>query len=485
MKNLDIINDEITQLFLKNDHFFISEKKIVKLKDIIYFYVESTVVFAYLENGSIYEINEKINGLNKLLKGIFIRTHREFLVSVDRIQGISRRYPADSKEVLEESKEPDKVFDECELHIDGINRTIPVTRTYSARIKRLLNIKEFAHLIPDNGEDKKFRELEIINFGWRELKVLDINDLESVKNFIEKYDIKKFDRKTMIKYFRQVGIKEIDKRKVIKNIIFQLYTWIKKGIEPISDGNIRSLWYRIKAVLAYHSDVLAPGDVDIFYDVLTEMIEEHNLFKYKDFGFMDMNEAYRGIGSRRPQIILASEKIGHYAFIRRMADKTGCSFICLKGEPAHISLEYFSDDLMEVTGNVKKSVFVISDIDPAGFSIENNLIKGLKRHNHRIEKVISLVTLETFEDDEVGYIRYPVVRYEKKDNEIIPIPPASSGRITKAREWYYEFINDDRLFSKKIIDNRIIITIWGIESDAADRRKIEDKFYSFFELSVW
>jgi len=76
------------------------------------------------------------------------------------------------------------------------------------------------------------------------------------------------------------------------------------------------------------------------------------------------------------------------------------------------------------------------------------------------------------------------VRYEKKDNEIIPIPPASSGRITKAREWYYEFINDDRLFSRKIIDNRIIITIWGIESDAADRRKIEDKFYSFFDLGV-
>ena len=249
-------------------------------------------------------------------------------------------------------------------------------------------------------------------------------------------------------------------------------------------GNIRSLWNRIKSVLAYHSNVLEPGDVDIFYDVLTEMIETNNLFKYKDFGFMDMNEAYRGIGSRRAEVVLASEKIGHYAFIRKMAEKVGCSFICLKGEPAHISLEYFSDDLMEEVGNIKKSVFVISDIDPAGFSIENNLVEGLERHGHEIEKVVSLVNLETFEDEEIGYIRYPVVRFEKKGNEIIPIPPASIGQVTKGRDWYYKFINDDRLFSMKIIDKRKIYTIWGIESDAADRRKIEEKFYSFVGFSV-
>ena len=482
MKNFEIINEEINRLFLRNNHFFVSKKQIIYLKDIIYFYVKSSVVLAKTIDDS-YKINGKLNELEKLLQGIFIRTHRNFLVSIDKINGISRRYPADSEEA--QKKEKEKIVEECKLHIEGIKRTIPVTRTYSENIKELFKIKSFQHLVPDNKEDKKFRDLGIIRFGWRELRKLDVNNSEIVKSFIEKWDIKKFNRETMIKHFRQVGIKEIDKRKVIKNIIFQLYTWIKKGIEPQSDGNIRSLWYRIKAVLAYHSNVLEPGDVDIFYDVLTEMIETNNLFKYKDFGFMDMNEAYRGIGSRRPQIILASEKIGHYAFIRKMADKTGCSFICLKGEPAHISLEYFSDDLMEEVGNIKKSVFVISDIDPAGFSIENNLVEGLERHGHEIKKVVPLVTLEIFEDDEIGYIRYPVVRFEKKNNEIIPIPPASIGQITKARDWYYKFINDDRLFSMKIIDKRKIYTIWGIESDAADRRKIEEKFYSFFELSVW
>jgi hypothetical protein len=36
--------------------------------------------------------------------------------------------------------------------------------------------------------------------------------------------------------------------------------------------------------------------VDIYYSALQEMIEEQKLFWYKDFGFMDMSEPYRGIG---------------------------------------------------------------------------------------------------------------------------------------------------------------------------------------------
>ena len=485
MKNIDKINDEIYRLFLVNDYFFISQKKIVKLKNIIYFWNESSIVYACLEDGRTFVIDEKINKLEKLLKKIFIRTHRNFLVAINRIIGLSRRFPTTDETLLKEMKISDKNLKECELYIEGVKRRIPVTRTYSKRIKNVLNINNFGHLVPDNKEDKRFRELGIIRFGWRELRKIDVNNSEAVKEFIDKWDIKKFSRERMIKYFRQVGISEIDKRKVIKNIIYQLYEWIKKGIEPLSDGNIRSLWYRIKSVLSYHSNVLEPGDVDIFYDVLTGMIEDESLFKYKDFGFMDMNESYRGIGEVKPEVVLASEKIGHYAFIRKMAKRIGCSFICLKGEPAHISLEYFSDDLMEVTQGIKKSVFVISDIDPAGFSIQNNLVEGLQKHGHEIKMVVPLVTVDTFSDEEIGYVRYPVVRFEKKDGEFIPVPPASSGQITKTREWFYKYINDERLLSSKIIDNRKIYTIWGIESDAADRAKIEKKFNSFFEMSMW
>ena len=374
-----------------------------------------------------------------------------------------------------------KASKECELHLEGMKETVPVTETYRKRVQKVLGITNFDHLIPDSPFDRKFRELGILQFGWRELDRLEVRDQQAVDDFIKKWDIKRFDKVKMMKCFRQVSKPEIDKRKLIKNIIYQLYQFIKKGIEPLSDGNIRSLWYRIKAVLAYHSNALEPGDVDIFYNVLTEMVEDYMLFKYKDFGFMDVNEPYRGIGTTRPEIILASEKIGHFYFIKGVAEEVGASFICMKGEPAHISLEYFSDDLMEHAGNVKKSVYCMSDIDPAGHSIESNLIEGLKKNGHEIKDEVTLVDLSIFEEGQVELIRYPVVKYEKKGNQIIPIEPTSMSQVTKARNWFDNVIQDDRLKTVQVFEDdegkpKTVVTIWGVESDAAERPKIRKRF---------
>jgi hypothetical protein len=280
----------------------------------------------------------------------------------------------------------------------------------------------------------------------------------------------------MLSYFRQFGVNEINKKRVIKNIIYQMFRWIKKGIEPLSDGNIRSLWYRVKAVLAYHSDILEPGDVDIFYNTLQEMVEDDGLFRYKDFGFMDMNEPYRGIGAKSPEIILASEKLGHYLFIKKMATEAGVSFICMKGEPAVISLEYFSDDLMKVCGNKPKTVFCISDIDPAGYSIEGNLVSGLQRNGHQVDRVVKLVDASIFTSEEIAIVRYPVVSYETNGDQVKPVEPATMGQVTKGRAWF-NLIKDDRLFSEKDKgDGWKVSTIWGIESDAADREIIQKRF---------
>jgi len=280
----------------------------------------------------------------------------------------------------------------------------------------------------------------------------------------------------MLSYFRRYGVNEIDKKRVIKNILFQMFRWIRKGIEPPSDGNIRSLWYRIKAILSYHSNVLGPGDVDVYYTTLRVMVEDRNLFRYKDFGFMDMNEPYRGIGTRAPGIILASEKIGHYLFIRKLAAEFGASFICLKGEPAVISMEYFSDDLAAVCGSGPKEIFSISDIDPAGYSIEGNLVEGLRSRGHEIGRVVKLVDPSAFTSEEIAVVRYPVVTFDAKGDQVKPRPPATAGQVTKARAWF-ETVKDERLITEKDKGGGWkTVTIWGIESDAADREIISRRF---------
>jgi len=477
------INARIKNITCLESQLITLSNEIIQVKDIIYLFISSGEACAVLKDDKKVFLTLDIIKLQKELKGAFLRVQRFYLVNIEKINYISRRYPADPDNKIKFINEEDqllkaKIKDECLLHLKGIKEPLVVTETYAEEVKKALRIKSFHNLIPNNIEDKKLKELELIDFGWRELYKLDPNNEAETLIYKKKWDIKQFDKKRMLKYFRQVGINEIDTRHIIKNIIWQLYRWIKKGIESKTEGNIRSLWYEIKAVLSYHSNILNPGDVDIFYNVLTEMIEDHKLFKYKDFGFMDVNEPYRGIGKIRPEIILASEKVGHYYFIKRLAGEIGSSFICLKGEPAHISLEYFSDDLMIATENSKKTVFVISDIDPAGFSIEDNLIQGLKRNGHEIKSVTSLVTLSTFETDEINYIRYPLVSYEKIAGELTPVPPSTPGHLTKVLFWYKKEIQDDRLFSVKNIDGRKIYTIWGIESDAASQMKIRVLFLS-------
>jgi len=465
----------VEKLFLPEKQFVSRDSHVFRARDTVYLTGDGGKAYAVGQNGKWLELVRNINSYETEFKGYFLRVHRSFLVAVERITGIFERYP-ESEEEPTPTVGKGGAADECELTLRGTEARIPVTTTYARAVKKALGVTSLHHLVPEHQDDKTLRLYELIDFGWRELYVLDPKDKAAVEAFKKRWDIKQFTRERMLSYFRQFGVNEINTKRVIKNIIYQMFRWIKKGIEPPSDGNIRSLWYRIKAVLAYHSNILGPGDVDTFYNTLQEMVEEHNLFRYKDFGFMDMNEPYRGIGAKAPEIILASEKLGHYLFIKKLAAEAGVSFICLKGEPAVISLEYFSDDLMKTCGDKPKTVFCISDVDPAGYSIEGNLVSGLQRNGHQVDRVVKLVDASAFTSEEIAIVRYPVVSFETKDAQVKPIEPANMGQVTKGRDWF-NLLKDDRLISEKDKgDGWKAFTIWGIESDAADREIIRKRF---------
>jgi 5S rRNA maturation endonuclease (ribonuclease M5) len=149
----------------------------------------------------------------------------------------------------------------------------------------------------------------------------------------------------------------------------------------------------------------------------------------------------------------------------------------MKGEPSVLSLEYFSDELAEVVKGKDVSVFCITDVDPAGYSIEGNLVKRLEQNGHKVERLVKLVDIDIFSSDEIKILRYPVVSYRKKGGQIKPVKPSSNSQVTKARDWFCE-IDDRRLLSEREGENGWkSVTIWGLESDAADRRKIEERFF--------
>ena len=483
------LSERVERLFLPEKKIEARNGELFRVRDVVYLYASEGGTYASCEGGKTYELGRSLNYYESRYEEI-MRVHRSYLVAVNRVEGIFERYPEEGDEEAP-AGQPARVAgqgsrrvglrerlksDECELALRGTSMRVPVTDTYSKALKKALGVTSLHHLVPEHPNDKVLRQYELIDFGWRELFTLDAADKAAVEAFKKQWDIKQFTRERMLSYFRQYGVNEINKRRVIKNIIYQLYRWIVKGIEPLSDGNIRSMWYRIKAVLAYHSDILGAGDVDIFYNTLQEMVEDRGLFRYKDFGFMDMNEPYRGIGSKLPEVVLASEKLGHYLFIKKLAMEAGVSFICLKGEPAVISIEYFADDLLKACSGKELTVFCISDIDPAGYSIEGNLVSGLQRNGHRIGKVVKLVDTSVFTSEEIGIVRFPVVSYEMKSDQVKPVDPATMGSVTKARAWFDQ-VKDERLISEKDKSGGWkTVTIWGIESDAADREIVRKRF---------
>jgi len=473
----------MSEVLKKTEKLLLVEKSVmakdgsfVPIKDILYLTSKRSEVLANLAGKKPVALPENLNYWERFLKGLFVRTHRQYLVALDRIEGTFERFPDEPEEEKLSRAEIRAKDDECEISLLGTAKRIPVTDAYGPNLKKILGITKFHYLVPENPSDRVLRLYGLIDFGWRELYKLDQNDKAAVESFKSKWDIKLFEKRRMLSYFRLYGANQINTKRVIKNLIYQLWRWIQKGIENPSDGNIRSLWYKIKGVLAQHSNILGANDVNTFYSTLQEMVEKKCLFRYKDFGFMDMNEPYRAIGAKNPEIILASEKLGHYLFIKKLADAQGVSFICLKGEPAVISMEYFSDDLKEKCGGKALTVFSISDIDPAGYSIERNLLRGLGKA-HQISKVVKLVDLSIFTTEEIGFVRFPVVSYEKKGEQLKPIAPATIGQITKCRAWFEGEIKDGRLLSEKDKGGGWkVVTIHGIESDAADREIIKDRF---------
>jgi hypothetical protein len=470
------VSERIERLHRIEKELISLEGEVFRTRDIIFMQADGGQTFALVAGGKKIELPENLNFYEEFYRGYFVRTHRFYLVAFERIEGVFERFPEPEVEFVERRPLRSK-DDECDLSLQGTDIRVPVTETYDNALKARLGIEHFTHYSPENEHDRSLRLYGLIDFGWRELAFLDVENKTAVEKFKNKWDIKQFSRDRMLHYFRYFSFNEIDKKRVIKNVLYQTWRWIKKGIEKPIDGNIRSLWYKIKSVLAYHSDVLESGDVYTFYGALLEMVEDEGLFRYKDFGFMDVNEPYRGLGSERPEVILASEKVGHFLFIRDLARKAGVSFLCMKGEPSVLSLEYFSDELAEVVKGKDVSVFCITDVDPAGYSIEGNLVKRLEQNGHKVERLVKLVDIDIFSSDEIKILRYPVVSYREKGGQIKPVKPSSNSQVTKARDWFCE-IDDRRLLSEREGENGWkSVTVWGLESDAADRRKIEERFF--------
>lgn len=191
---------------------------------------------------------------------------------------------------------------------------------------------------------------------------------------------------------------------------------------------------------------------------------------------MDMNSPFHEIGKKQPEIILAVEKAGLATMARSLALEAGASHICTRGEPAVLTIEYFTDNLKAAIGGKEVTVFVMTDLNPSGVSIRENLISGIEAQGVKVARVVVLLETKDFPDDVLPGSKAKVVRYEVKGSVITPVPPAKMGQVTKALKWF-ESIGDPRLKTEvEYPGGKRIVTIWGIDSDTADREMVRKRF---------
>jgi len=139
-------------------------------------------------------------------------------------------------------------------------------------------------------------------------EILSILKQEGIKDFAK--DIRQMSRKELLEHFSFKKGTKVNVTFLLRNLIWQTYTFIKQGKMSLIDGNIRSFWYQsVKLVLSRLGFKLTGTKyTDLVYDTFVEMVTKFRLFKYADFGFIDERKHARVIGKANGHLILFVEK---------------------------------------------------------------------------------------------------------------------------------------------------------------------------------
>lgn len=163
----------------------------------------------------------------------------------------------------------------------------------------------------------------------------------------------------------------------------------------------------------------------IMIDTFRDLIVNHKLFKYKDFGFISDSEGNYILGNRFPNIILVGEKAGHLKKLKRLQDEYGVTIAVLGGMPSILSTEYLVDELEKSFDIKTKPVHLITlvDYNPSSAIIAATFVNQLKHED--IQNIISishLLTPESFTKQELPHVT----------DQIAVTSPADK---TKLRKW--------------------------------------------------
>lgn len=461
-----------------------NSKVTFQLKDILYIktFKKGYVYFFTARWGSTskYKIKGTLFHFEKLLLNQaphFTKCHKSYLVNTHKVKSIDK---ANNGSFL--------------IKLEGLlnlNDRIPLTHYFASNFSKIYHLNHLNHLEPFNKNAEKLRSFGLKSFGEKEAKKLNLTNLKVKERFRKKYGIHYFNRYRLLTEFHEkTNPDQIDKARVIRNIIYQTFQWIKWGIINKFDGSMRRLWYKyiaptIKKLYPNKKDYTA--EENALYDYFNDFVKL-GIFTYEEFGFLDRYEFYRGIGEENPHIMVFMEKTTIFGFPRRLAEEFSTSFLVTSGQVPWLTAEYMSKELKTSISDLKTPLkfLTLTDLNPGGFSISNNLKKRFQFHGFNDIQIIQVITSNLYSDDLIEKNRVPLLSWKETKKGEKTIRTTFNLRDKRLFQNYYNWffgdnenwqgINDSRLIEKKKYKNYEKVTIYGMELDALELFDIENSF---------
>lgn len=376
------------------------------------------------------------------------------------------------------------------LHFKGISNVATVSRHYAGRVARALDVETLDHISPISTHGQNMRDLNLMDLGATELKSLDTTDKNAVKAYLDKWDIRKYGPRKLKELFGFEDGEGIEKSKLLTNLIWQQWLWIKAGILAPIIGNIKTFWYQnaVKSMLAsvgYDPSTLNPSLVYGAFEKFMVL----KLMTYRDFGFVDNLEHNRGIGEKLPHVMVYAEKEGQHPMISHLSREYGCSRLATNGQVPYITMEYFTRELKQFIPEDKTlTIFGFVDFNPDGHDILRHLGMKLEHYGLTNYKIIPLITLDEYTDEQIHEASSKLVTVHEyvDDDGILKYPAyteADQGRHKDVTDWYYGSdiwpgIRDKRITLRRPHPKRgEIVTILGLDLDMFGYYGLKQIFY--------
>lgn len=171
---------------------------------------------------------------------------------------------------------------------------------------------------------------------------------------------------------------------IIRSIIFE--SFLKREIDHLPKGNVRGFWYT--HIIHIVENILGIGETDVVKSTINQAWEDlivSGLVTYEDMNIKSDSASstkYRVKDSPFSNLIIAVEKDDKFESMKWMPKLFNCTLMTAGGQPSRANARGFIKDIKDkarVDLNQTFYMCVISDLDPAGYYIQESFKNQLEK----------------------------------------------------------------------------------------------------------